>query len=491
MSEDTTVAIRLHPATAVIGAIRRLPELVLGLPAVGYFAGDFPVGAVLLLAVLGFVIATVWAWVQWRRFTYWFADEQLVIESGVFSRNRRTIPYDRIQDVSLEQSLLARIFGVSIVRIETGSSGSDEGKLEFVSRAEGDRLRDTVRRHKAAAPAAMPDEEALEEAPAPVLFAMGAARIFVAGLFGFSLVFLAIIGVAFQYFGSVIADNFVDIDAWIGEDGAALWKVASLAWLFTAMAGLLVIGMITGVLRTFTREYGFVLTRTETGLRRVRGLFTRTDVVIPLRRIQAAIVSTGLIRRLFGWQELALQSLGGDVGGGAHHVAAPFAKYREIVPVLDEVDLPPPPAREEFRKVSGRLIYRSWLEDIPVILVIAAIASQFWVYIPWFLIPLLPILVIQPILQYRAHGYRWTGTVLFVRHRIMKPGVAILSSTKIQSVTLRRALTQRWFGTATLVIGLAGGKVTSPLRILDMEEAEARRLMAELLEAPRRAAFDL
>ncbi|MFN2259343.1 MAG: PH domain-containing protein, partial [Parasphingopyxis sp.] len=166
MTEEPETPRRLHPATLAIRFLERLPQFVLGLPAIAYFSTDLDFGMLLLIALAGLVISMLSAWIWWRRFSYETADGQLVIESGVFSRNRRTIPFDRIQDVSLEQSLLARIFGVSIVRIETGSAASNEGKLDCVSRHEADRLRDLIRAHRHAAAPVAPDEQ--DEARPPL-----------------------------------------------------------------------------------------------------------------------------------------------------------------------------------------------------------------------------------------------------------------------------------------------------------------------------------
>ena len=75
---------------------------------------------------------------------------------------------------------------------------------------------------------------------------------------------------------------------------------------------------------------GFRLDRSGTGLRRRRGLLTLTDVTLPLRRAQAAIVGTGPLRERFGWRELKLQSLAKDEGGKGDHVVAPLAREEEV-----------------------------------------------------------------------------------------------------------------------------------------------------------------
>lgn len=469
---------RLHPATLAIGALERLPSLVLGVPAVAYFAGDVGLGVAMLIALGGLILSAGIAYLHWLRFSYHAGEEQLVIESGILSRNRRSIPFDRIQDVSLEQRLLARIFGVSIVRIETGGSGSDEGKLECVSRDEADRLRDMVRRHRAGGLATVAEEEEAEVAP--VLFAMDNDRLLIAGLFNFSLVFLAVIGGVWQYAGSYLPSSYLDPDYYLSQWAGMMTGLATVIVAASAIGVLLLVGMVSGVIRTVLRDYGFELTRTETGLRRIRGLFTRTDVVMPLRRVQAAVVSTGIVRRNWGWETLSLQSLGTDGDAGASHVAAPFARRPEFAPIFEELALPSPPEQRDFERVSHHMVTHGCLVDGVVASIAVAVAIWFWPGAAW-LIALIPAVLALQFFQYRAHGYRLDDEHLFVRSGIWRPRIIVIRREKIQSATIVRTPVQSLLGTASLVIGSAGASLASPIRIADLETGKAHRLMNRLL----------
>ncbi len=476
---------KLHPVTAIIRALESLPQFVLGLIGGAYFVADTGVLVALVFGLGGVLLSVLFGYIYWLRFSYSISDEELVIESGVLSRNRRTIPFDRIQDVSLEQNLLARLFGVSIARVETGSAGSDEGELSYVNAAESARLRDAIRRYRADVQSGADAGESEAETSEPVLFAANFGRNLLDGLFNFSLVFLAIFGGAYQYFGSFVPDEVFDPRYWAGESGAAIIGMATLFNLVSIALLLIAIGFLTGIARTIAREFGFTLTRTESGLRRRRGLFTRTDVVIPLRRVQAAILTTGLFRRIWGWHSLALQSLGADGQHGTHHIVAPFARSDEARPILDEVSLPPPPHRDAFESVSPRMVLRRWL-GAAVILAIAGVPlALFAPMFLWFGIVLIPIALAGPLLAYRAHGYCMRDDILFVRKGFWRPQVTIVELAKIQSATLVRGPFQRLFGLGTLVLGTAGGARGSPIAIEDLQLGTGRKLFAGPL-FPRR-----
>lgn len=466
---------RLHPASLLLRAIEQIPSLVLGPGAIALFAGGVGFVVAIAIAGAGALLAGLFALLYWYRFTYGIDDAQLVIESGVLSRNRRTIPFDRIQDVSIEQRLLARLFRVATVRIETGAGGKDEGLLDAVSIAEAAAMRDRVRRHRAAGQPSAEAATGEDDDVGRALFSMPLGRVLTAGLFNFSLVIFAAIGAVWQYFGAYIPDRYFDPRPWIGEDGAALRGLVSIATVALSIAALVLVGLVTGILQTLAREYGFLLTRTETGLRRERGLFTRTDVVIPMPRIQAAIVSTGLVKKRFGWREMALQSLGTDSGEGTHHVVAPFARDAELRPIFAEIALPPAAEAPAFSRVSPLMILRRGFPAtllLAVLLASAAYASGMsWLWLA------LPIPALLAAWQHRIHGHARRGGHLFVRNGVRRQGVTVLPRRNIQSVSLSRGPVQRLFGLATIRIGTAGAPRVAPLAIVDLPAAEARALM--------------
>ena len=111
---------RTEPAGMVVRAIAGLRQLVPALIALVFVlidAGPWMLAAFpLALVVVG--LSGLFSWLQWRRFTYRVGMEDIRVESGVLSRAARSVPYERIQDVSLEQGPLARLFGLVEERFE-------------------------------------------------------------------------------------------------------------------------------------------------------------------------------------------------------------------------------------------------------------------------------------------------------------------------------------------------------------------------------------
>ena len=74
-------------------------------------------------------LALLWlmvVWIGWRSITYTLTDQRITIQTGVFSRQEKIIPVDRVQDCTTRQSLIGRIFGYGRVEVDAaGAQGAE------------------------------------------------------------------------------------------------------------------------------------------------------------------------------------------------------------------------------------------------------------------------------------------------------------------------------------------------------------------------------
>ena len=138
---------RTDPKSFVALGLNGLQNAILPIIALLFAFRDEPVGLgfVVLTALPVIAIAFAFAYLRWWKTTYRVGEADIRVESGILARAARSVPYERIQDVSLEQALIPRWLGLVEVRFETGAGGKDELKLAYLSEAEGERLRELVR----------------------------------------------------------------------------------------------------------------------------------------------------------------------------------------------------------------------------------------------------------------------------------------------------------------------------------------------------------
>src|SRR5690606_21661307 len=77
----------------------------------------------------------------------------LTVREGLLHRSRREIPFSRIHNVVVHQSLLHRVFGVAEVRLESAGGQKPEAQMRVLALHDALALEDLVR-HQARGPTA-------------------------------------------------------------------------------------------------------------------------------------------------------------------------------------------------------------------------------------------------------------------------------------------------------------------------------------------------
>ena len=126
LTADERVEIHVHPHWKVL--FRPFFFLLLVVAAV-VVAGVFLAGqglaqtvGFLVVCGLGLVVfgwLTVWPWLKWRTTHYVVTNERVIMRVGVFSRQGRDIPLNRVNDVSFQHSLFERLLGAGTLTIES------------------------------------------------------------------------------------------------------------------------------------------------------------------------------------------------------------------------------------------------------------------------------------------------------------------------------------------------------------------------------------
>lgn len=492
---------RTAPLGVIVGALGSVQQAIF--PAVAAAFGTGITGWGILIGIgVGLAIAVgggVFSYLRWKRLTYTIGEQDIRVESGILSRSARSVPYERIQDVSLEQKLVPRLLGLVAVKFETGAGGGDDLALTYLVEAEGERLRELVRErrddpHGGAQASATPDEatssQPVEDGEA--LFTMGPRRLFTFGLFEFSLAVFAVLAGLLQYLDTFFGIEVWDVDFWrdfAREQTGWLFELGAYVQALSVVLGLVsvfILGLGTGLFRTFSREWDFRLERTARGFRRRRGLFTHTDVIMPVHRVQGLTIGTRFIRYRFGWHSLKFVSLAQDAGSSSH-VVAPFAQLEEFDPIVAVAGFHRPTEHAQWHRAS-----RAWLNVTIVInlaffavaMLLAGVGTA--IYAPeWTMVAVGGIVAVAIIttvaetLSWRFKKHALETDQIVSVSGLFAPRTKIAKRVKLHSVEIAQGPFAKRFGYATLHLGLAGGE----MEIEGVELERAREVRALVLES--------
>ncbi len=477
---------RLHPLTLLLRVGQSLPALfIILLPTLQNPSSENVFSVV--FSVLYGVVALPAIVLQYLRFSYRITPKQIVIQKGVLKRQNRSIPVERIQNIQIEENLVARLFGLAKVTIETAGSSATEGSLEYVSKSDALDIRRAVRsfQHRDLSDEGEAEEtgEAEGEMTGETLFAMPLSRVLLSGAFRFSLFYIALVFSALQLVDpDLIMRRVLRSQGRIDQITEAMAAHPALSILASIIvAG--VLGWISGILVHLARYYNFQLWLDDDKLRKRHGLFTVTEGTIPLKKVQALILRTNPLMRAFGWYELEVQTVGMNVDEQGHRVVAPFAQYEDILAMgrrIRSFDLP-----DTFGSVSPITIRRRFFRYSLALSAVLLPSVYFWptgwwapagFALPWWGVSLVPFLLGWAVLQYRNHDYAVQDDGLYIRRGVLSHYLWIIPTEKHHVFHTSATIFQRRLNLKTLFVDTAGAATFAYPEVIDLpaEEADAQ-----------------
>lgn len=292
------------------------------------------------------LLTGAFAWAYYLRFRYRIEQDALVVDKGVFQKERLQIPFERIQSIQLFQGPLQQLLGLTGLRVDTAGSSGSELQLVAVRMEVAEGLRQALRKGKRSM-AAHPEVDVIEPEQqaeeAKVLVTLGLRDLLKVGLSqnhlrnafaGLALV-LYIMGNVEEAVGDALAALPPFVMALMGLAFFALLVPGTLLFLIAGVA----ISMVTAV----SRYYRLHSTIGAEGLNVQMGLLRRNAFQVPFARIHLTEWRSNWIRRKLGFETLEVrQAQARAIAEGGMRVFLPAMESRhranfeaEVYPDLD------------------------------------------------------------------------------------------------------------------------------------------------------------
>lgn len=425
-------------------------------------------GAAILLLIMGAFF------LSWYFTKYQVTERHVNVNSGVVFRQQRQARIDRVQAIDIVQPLLARIFGLAELKFEVADAGSTAMRLAFIRIGEAKALRNDILARAAGlkqdrnpgstgarpgvvqgpvaghdaghgaghdggvpfpAPAAVDATPApapaagqpAPEAPERVVAVVPPRRMVAATLLspwvGFTV--LAVVG---------------GIIATIASDGA-----------FTLLYMIpFFIGVVPALWGQFNQGYNFRAAMGADGLRLSYGLLDTRHQTVPPGRVQAVMVTQGIIWRRFGWHKVVVNVAGyGGQGEDAtlRSTLLPVGTRADVLNVLGIV-LPDPGTGRPAELVDAGICGSGDAEGFTT-----SPRSARW---------------LSPF-AYRRQGFAVTDTALFSRAGVLIHSLVIVAHERIQGILLTQGPLDRRLGLSGIQLCTTDGPISPRVKQMGLE----------------------
>lgn len=462
----------LHPVSIIISFFVHLKSIVIpGIiillgrgfhyslnPSSKYFIDTLYAFSVILLVILVILLT---AFIKWKRFIYWFENEELRIEYGLFVKKKRYIPFERIQSLNYKEGIFHRPFKLVKVSVETAAdSGKSEADLTAITRIQAEAIEKEMKKGKLQTrqldaqnieeSSVISDSTELE-APRSMIHRMSTKDLLLLATTssGIGVVFSGLAAITSQF------DEWIPYERIYGE----FQSFIKFGVVMITIAGLifLLISWLVSVAITFVSHYGFVVEKEEDKLFISKGLLEKKRVTIPMTRIQGIRIVENPFRQLFGYATIVIESAGSSGEKDEQKIVMlPLVKKQQGLSILKRLF---PEEQWEFslqRAPKKAMLlymvkYLYWL--VPVVAIISYIAFPYGLWSLW----VLPLAILLGIWQHHSAGYAINNQQLTIVYRGISRTTFVTLKRRLQAVSLSQSLFVKRKDLASLKVHIMSG----------------------------------
>lgn len=528
---------RTHPFTVIVRSATMMAQAIAGFFALALVSITSDSGFAFLglaaLLVVGTAVTAGASWLNWAYFYYGVVGDHLIINEGWLVKKRRSIPLGRVQGVDIRADLISRILGLANVVVQTagGGGGEAEATIGSIPLSAAEQLRAQLisgRAQEAAAGAPLVEGGAEVGTDTGTQVATGAdstaaaassdpvgrlsdfrgvlggvqpleteavfehsiplSSLLVAALTsnGPVIAFFAAIGFGAQAFEIFGADPF----------DAASSAARSLAFPVLLISGLGAFIVVVGaaVATSVARDFGFRVRRTGRRLETESGLLERRMTSVPVKRIQAVIVESTPLRRLFKLSSVRVNTAGFGRSEEQQSTTAasliPILRSKELRPLLHQL-LPEAEQFPQARALPARALrFYVLLPTVTAVFVTLALvggplAANLLLQFSEALVLATPLIVAlsvtlvagfvatSRVLAWRVAGFGVDAQAIAVSYGMLGRYRARIARSRIQSLSVRQSPFQRRAGLATLHLATVSGPSQTVFRVRHMTVGDA------------------
>ena len=488
---------RLHPWSWLFVLLQQLKQFIFPLVALLVFGarkgddGDFWVA---IAPVIGIAVLVVLAILQYFTYRYVIGRDGLTVREGLLHRSRREIPFSRIHNLVVHQSLLHRVFGVAEVRLESAGGQKPEAQMRVLGLRDALALEDLVRHQaRGSVPGQAASTDADTQAGDATLLSLSTAEVIRLGLISNRgmIVVAAGFGAAWQILPERMIEQFFRQGA---KQAFGYAEQLHLGWMAGAASVVALVLLALAMVRALSvvlallQFHGFRLSEDTRRLMVDRGLLARLRTSVARRRIQAWTLHEGVLHRWFGRRSLRIDTAVAEKAGQQDQralkdlapIATPDACDALIGHLLPHAAWP----RAEWQRAAASARWRLLLPTLVWLLPATALAA--WHLGPWAWTALAWL----PVAAYAAHrqssrmGWSLDDHLVAVRSGWWSRYWRFAEIDKLQALRLSRSPLDHACGTASLWLDTAGASgIAAPLALRFVPEAEARATFERLSAA--------
>ena len=429
---------------------------------------------------IGFVFASYYA------FQFKISEGRIEIRKGILKRLRLNVPYDKVQDIKLEQPFYYRSSDMTVALLDTAGSNKQEATLVALPTDDAEALKRIVQSSKSPTLEENPKQSPIDIDDESLLITRKLADLVIHGITN-NRVWI-ILGALSPF----IDDAITKIDDWLSflnlsdyysieQQGLLLFSTV----VFSTVVLFIVLVTSFSILGAIFTFYGYELHQSNDRLRRQSGLITRYQVNVKISRIQHIVYKQDWLDSLFGRINLAFRQMNAQkhgVDGHQRTLIVPSITHKQGFQLGAIAFAHKNPFKLKFKPISKRFILRNILMVVLPISVLIIGMLMFalsdgapLILLWWLVTPVLLILLI--VLRWYRWGYFYDEKYLYLQKGLFGVDKSVYPLFKTQQSAFKQSIFLQRSGIANVELSFASALATVPF----IPESDAIELVNQSL----------
>ncbi|WP_404406973.1 PH domain-containing protein [Jeotgalibacillus malaysiensis] len=439
---------RYHPSWLVFEYVSFLKNAFFFILFLFILRGDVMTGWILWAKII-FILFAGWTIIhillKWFFHTYQINNNSIALREGVFVKNHRVVPFERIQNHQTNTNFLHRLFKLTSLTLETGTSDSESSiKFSVITHDEARMILKKIEEKDAVAEAEAEAEEVVDKPKRTVYFRSTKKDTIKAALTSFS--FLAIFPLLSAAYFQV--NDFFDLE----ETTLSAFEyfkahIGLLALLFIVA---MLLSVVIGYIQTVVKYGNYVISADDERIYIEKGVWNTSTFSIQKDKVQAIKIEQPLIKRLLNMVEIKLISAGG-LGEEKLETNAlyPFMAKREAYELVNTL-LPAYHIEEEMKRLPRKVLLLKLLTPYYGTLVVGAGLFFFQREWLWITGVIFVLAILSRILDYLFTSYLRHGEFIQTRKGGFSNETLLTRRARIEEIEVQHSWIQRKFDVASL-----------------------------------------
>ncbi|MFB1100311.1 PH domain-containing protein [Terribacillus sp. JSM ZJ617] len=481
---------RYHPANMLFAIVKIIRGWIVPLIIVFFFNNTDGWGSYAKYGILGIMLLSIISSIlKWLTDKYTADERAFHLYSGIFSKSSRTVPYEKIQNVTKHTNLLHRLLRLTAIKFETGSK---EKAVDFqvLTKEEASRIEQLTKGNVQEQAAIqeieisgddLEEEDAVSEQTVPhtekkIIHFKPTKK---------ELIRASFTSLSFLLVPPLLISFLLKFDIFFDWSEMRQYLPLLKVWWITAfgLIGIIVVSLLVGMWRVVQKYGNYELASDDEYIYIQTGLLSESAFSIRKDRVQGIEITQPVLHRLLGLAKVKLISTGSlDISDETETINSlyPYFPLKQAKILITEI-LPEYEVQLSMERLEQKvLLYR--LLQPSIIWLGVTITLYFWrpellgYEIKWWIVSIVLLIVIE---GYRYLDFKHTSYLISEKFFQTKMGALtttlfVTKRNKMIEIARSQNPMQRWLKLATIE-SVNRAKPVLHNKIKDIPASEANR----------------